>query len=115
MNMVATQAGVTLESLEYHSESDTHRARYDRGTTPPSLAVVASLSEVLDAPPDDLEQLHDAVDGDALNELLRTRKSTAGEISVRFTVEGRSITVRNDGVISITPSERDEDGSGSGE
>ena len=113
--MVATQAGVNLESLEYRPESDTHRARYDRATTPPSLAVVASLSEVLETPPSDLEPLHYAVDGDALNELLRVRESTDGDVSVRFTVEERSITVRNDGVISITPSERDEDRCGSGE
>ena len=50
--MIATQAGVNLESFEYRPETDTYWTQYDQGTTPPSLAVIASLSEALDTPPD---------------------------------------------------------------
>ncbi|WP_299233003.1 HalOD1 output domain-containing protein [Natronomonas sp.] len=111
MSRVTTRAGVDLESFEYHPESDTHRARYDRGTTPPSLAVIASVSKALNVGPTELEQLHYAVDSDALDELLRGREQTEREVSVRFTIEEHSITVNDRGVISITPSERDTDGS----
>jgi transcriptional regulator with XRE-family HTH domain len=92
--MVATQAGIDLESFEYRSESDTYRTQYDQGTTPPSLAVIASLSKALDTPPVELEPLHEAVDGDALDELLRIRETADGDISVTFTFAGHSITVR---------------------
>lgn len=100
--MVATQAGVTLQSFEYRSESDTYWTQYDQETTLPSLAVVASLSKALDTPPNDLKPLYDAVDSDALNELLRIREPMEGDISVTFTAEGHSITVHSYGAVSIT-------------
>lgn len=106
--MITTQAGVDLKSFEYSSESDTYRTQYDQATTDPSLAVIASLSKALETAPCELEPLHDAVDGDALDELLRVREPMDGDVSVTFTAEEHSITVQTDGIVSITSSEHNE-------
>jgi hypothetical protein len=67
------------------------------------LAVIASLSEALEIAPADLGPLHHAVDGDALNKLLRVQGSPDGDVSVTFTAEGHTITVHNNGSVSLTP------------
>ena len=106
--MSTTQTGVWLESVEYHRESETYRAQYDQDTTSPSMAVIASLSDVMDRDPTELEPLHASVDTGALNALLRVRDTTDGDISVTVTVAKYAITVYSDGVVAIDPPGHDQ-------
>lgn len=96
-------ASVELETVEYHQESETYRARYDRDAISASMAVVASLSDVMDTDPAELEPLNRSVDTGALDELVRARDTTNGDISVTFRVEEHAITVYSYGVVAIHP------------
>lgn len=44
--MIETQAGIELESMEFHRDSKTYRVQYDQNTISPSMAVVASVTNV---------------------------------------------------------------------
>ena len=105
--MIATPIGVELDSETYHQESETHRFKYDQETVPPSMAVVAALSEVVDRDPMELEPLHEYLDADALDELVRVRGTTDGDISVTVTREEYTITVHSYGTVSIAPLRHD--------
>ena len=63
----------------------------------PSPDLLVELVEILDAHglASDSYQLHDAVDVEALERLLA---SSAGDVEVRFTVEGIQLAVTQDGV-----------------
>ncbi|MXV60779.1 hypothetical protein GS429_01570 [Natronorubrum sp. JWXQ-INN-674] len=101
--MIATRAGVELESVEYHRESETYRAQYDQDTTSTSMAVVAALSDVTDRDPTELEPLHASIDTGALDELVHLRDATNGNLSVTFTIAEYAITVYSYGVVAIGP------------
>ena len=101
--MAATIASVELEPGEYHRESETYRAQYDQETTSASMAVVASLSDVMNVDPFELDPLAASVDTDALDELLRVRGTTNGTVHISFAFEGYAITVSSDGVVEIVP------------
>lgn len=105
--MAATLANVELETGEYHRESETYRAQYDRDTTSPSMAVIASLADLMDKDPTALEPLHATVDTDALDVLMRGRDARDGDISVTFTIAKYAITVYSYGVVAIAPPGRD--------
>ena len=105
--MIATQTGVELESETYQRDSETYRFEFDQDTTSASMAVVAALSEVIDRDLVELDPLHDIVDADALDELVRVREPTDGEISVRFTVAEYAITVYSDSIVTLAPSGHD--------
>ena len=104
MAVTSTKTGVTLESLKFWPNSETYRVQYDQETTPASMAVLATLSEVMDVDPIELEPLHYALGTDALDELLRNQGTRNGAVNISFTFEGYAITVSNDGVVAITPS-----------
>ena len=101
--MMATQAGIELESFEFQQDSETYRAEYDQETTSASMAVVASLSEAMDSEPTELEPLYASVDTGALDDLVRVSGTGNGNISVTFTVEKYAITVSSYGVVTIAP------------
>ncbi|WP_435185734.1 HalOD1 output domain-containing protein [Halobellus sp. EA9] len=63
----------------------------------PSPDLLVEIVETLEAHglPTDSYQLHDAVDVEALEQLLA---SSAGDVEVRFTVEGIQLAVAHDGV-----------------
>jgi len=96
-------SGVGVEAVEYHQDSATVRTRFDQEKTPASMAVIATLADVMDADPVELDPLYSTVDPDALDELVRVRAVTPGDIRVTFTHEGHTITVHSYGVATITP------------
>ena len=85
----------------------TYHVWYDAATYEPvSTAVLFAVSSVLDAEPDDLEPLADAVEPDALNELCvhwRRREPPAADGSVSFSFAQCRVTVWADGEIVIDP------------
>lgn len=105
--MTVSLASAELESLEYHRDSATYRAEYDPDATSTSMAVVASLSEVMGVDPIELDPLGAFVDTDALDEIVQVRGRTNGDRSVTFTVEGYEITVYSYGFVVLAPSEHD--------
>ena len=103
--MDATVSGVEVESVEYSQESGTVRTQFDQVKTPASMAVIATLAEVIDTDPVALNPLYSTVDPEALDALSRVRNETDGDTHTTFTDEGHEISVHSDGVITITLSE----------
>lgn len=60
--------------------------------------VVRSVAEAIDADPAELPVLYEAIDPDALDAAVRTMSSG----TVSFPYAGHSVTVRNDGTVSVT-------------
>ena len=88
----------------------TVRAQYDWAVTPPPTAVIETIAAALDRETTALEPLYEPVDPDALNALLRSNGSstTPDDLTVRFTVADRQITVHDSGdvVVRADPLER---------
>ena len=115
--MNATVSGVGVEAVEYSQESGTVRTLFDQEETPASTVVIATLADVMDTDPVELNPLYSTVDPDASDALVRVRNGTEEDIHVTFTHEGHAITVHSYGVITITkehdlPSEKLERGAG---
>ena len=102
VDMDAVLSGVGVEVVEYHQETATVRTQFDQEKTPASLAVIATLADVMDADPVELDSLHSTVDPDALDTFVRIRHGTDGDIHVTFTHEGHAITVSSYGVVTIS-------------
>lgn len=103
--MVATEAGVELESFEWNAKTGECKARYDRETTSASLGVVATLSKLREVCPTDLEPIQSYVDTDSLDVILE-HPGVAEEISVTFPVIGYVVTVEGSGDVTVTADER---------
>lgn len=103
--MRTTQAGFELRSGTYHPESGTHRFEYDPDATPPSMAVVAALSEVTGIDQFELEPLGATVDTDALDALVRVGDARGSDLRVTLSREGHTVTVASNGVVTVGPSE----------
>ena len=103
MNVEVSAIGV--DAVEYHQDSGTVRTLFNQDKVDPSMAVIATLAEVMDADPVDLDPLHSTVEPDALDALVRVRDGTTGDIHISFTHEDHAITVFSYGVITITPGE----------
>ncbi|AGN00870.1 hypothetical protein L593_04605 [Salinarchaeum sp. Harcht-Bsk1] len=101
--MAVTASGIEVEAVEYSQDSVTVRTQFDHEKTPASMAVIATLADVLDTDPAALEPLHSTVDTDALDALVRVRPESNGDTQVALSHEGYSITVHSHGVITITP------------
>jgi hypothetical protein len=101
--MSTSVSGVEVEAVEYSPKSGTVRTQFDQEKTPASMAVIATLADVLDTDPAELDPLHSTVDTDALDALVRVRNGANGDIHVAFTHEGHAITVHSYGVVAITP------------
>lgn len=100
--MNAQVSAIEVDAVEYHQDSGTVRTLYDQDSIAPSIAVIATLAEVMDTDPVDLDPLHSTVEPDALDELGRFRIGTTGDIHVSFTHEDHAITVSSYGVVTIT-------------
>jgi hypothetical protein len=64
----------------------------------PAIAVVEAVSAVTGQDPTEMSPLHDAVDADALNELIRTGDG----VCVTFSYGGTTVTVESDGSVVVT-------------
>lgn len=99
--MDAEVSGVGVNTVEYHHETAAVRTQFNQERTPASMAIVATLAEVMDVDPVELEPLHASVDPDALDALVRVRNGMDGDIHVTLTHEGYTITVSSYGVVTI--------------
>lgn len=79
------------------------RTTFDQEKTPVSLAFVATLAEMMDVDPVELDPLHATLDPDALEAIVRVRPGMEGDTQISFTHEDHAITVYSYGVITITP------------
>ena len=88
-------------------EPESHDVRcvvtFDPTDGRPSEAVVTAVAAVLEADPDELSPLYDAVDPGALNDLVEhaQRAAADGTHLVWFTYEGFDVGVSSDGRIRI--------------
>ncbi|WP_440763751.1 HalOD1 output domain-containing protein [Natronorubrum sp. DTA7] len=101
--MDVTVSGIGVEAVEYFQESGTVRTQFDQKKTPASIAIIATLADIMDTDPVELDPLHSTVDSDELEALVRVRNGTNGDTHVTFTHEGHAITVHSYGAITITP------------
>ena len=101
--MGTTISGIGVKAVEHAQGSRTVRTQFDQEKTPASMAVVATLAEVMDTDPVELDPLHSTVDADELDALVRVRNGTNGDTHAAFTHEGHAITVHSYGVITIRP------------
>ena len=97
--MIVTPGGVELSPVERPPASDGRHFEYDPDATVAGMAVVAALSEVLQADPTTLEPLQRTIDVDALDTLL----SSSDAVEVTFPFADRTVTVTADGVITVRP------------
>ena len=100
--MATTVSGVEVEAVEFSQEAETVRCQFDQEQTPASIAVIATLADVLDVDPVELPPLHYSVDTDALDALARVRAGMNGDTHVTFTHDGHTITVHSYGMVAIT-------------
>ena len=105
--MDATVSGVGVEAVEYAQEIGTVRTQFNQAETPASVAVIATLADVLDTDPVELDPLYFTVDPDELDAVIRVRNETDGDFHVTFSHEGHEITVHSYGVIAVTPAEHE--------
>jgi len=83
VDMDGVVSGVGVKSVEYHPDSSTVRTQFDTEKTSASLAVTATLADAMGVDPVEMDPLHSTVDPDALDDLLRVRTGTDGDIHVR--------------------------------
>lgn len=101
--MVLTQAGVGLHSVDHDPDTGSYRATFDESTTPPSLALVATLSTALDAEPTEIDPLYETVDPDAIDELLTEPDPSADPVTVSFHIERYEARLSSTGLIHLHP------------
>ncbi|QLD87106.1 hypothetical protein HWV23_15700 [Natronomonas halophila] len=103
--MVTTPAGVELQSFEDSPASGAYLARYDSNATSASMAVIATLSMVMDRCPTELAPLQSAVDTDALDAIFRESDTSGSGVSVTFSVPKHTVTVGSSGTVTVTKPE----------
>lgn len=83
----------------------TARSRYDWEAVPPSTAVVETVLEAQGAETSDLDPLHDTLDPDALDAIIRGPGPGYGppETSVSFVFAGRRVTIHRTGEVVVEP------------
>lgn len=101
--MTSSQTGYEVHSETRRPTSETARFQYDRATTPPSMAAVTALAEVMDVEPTELKPLQEAVDTDALDALAVVEGPTNGDVRTTWQQEGYAITVHSHGMVAIDP------------
>lgn len=73
---------------------------------PPASQVIHAVAAASGVPPDRLDPLYETVDPDALNRLFPS--DAASEAAVHFRYAGHDVTVRSDGIITVTPPRLEE-------
>lgn len=73
------------------------------GDRPPAVAVAEAVASFTGRPPAELRPVEDAVDADALNDLVRSWRECDAEVdgSLVFTDGGCTVTVHSDGDIVV--------------
>lgn len=104
--MSVTHDGFELESVEHHAASGTYRFEYDHDETPPSMAVVQALSEVMDVDPTRVRPLASSVDADALDDVIAPRTGVDAAVEVTVTHDGYDVTVDSQGTLTVVPAGR---------
>lgn len=97
----AVLEGIGAGTLE-QSAPGTYRTRFDRRHVPATVAVAATIADVLDVPATEVAPIHRSVDADALDELVDHGTSENDAPSVTFEHESVWVTVDGDGVITAT-------------
>jgi hypothetical protein len=98
--MATTSAGISLTSVTYCEETETHRAMYDPERTRPAMAVVAAVASARDVFPEVLRPIYDSIDTDALNSVVGG--ATGDPVTVSFSFEGYAVTVTSAGVVELS-------------
>lgn len=101
--MEAGVSGIGVEAVEYQQDSGTVRIQFEHAQTPASLAVIATLAEMLNTDPVELDPLHATIEPDALDAIVSAHNGMTGDIHVSFTHEDHEVTVSSYGVVTITP------------
>jgi len=79
------------------------------GDTSVTYSVVKEVAEQKDVPPEELRPLSDVVDPEALDTLFTAAPGTGHrEGRVSFAYEGLSVTVDQNGSVSVTAGKRDK-------
>lgn len=99
--MDITESGVNVEGVEYFQESQTVRVQFDATMTSPSMAIIATVGDIMETDPVTLPPLHSIIDAEALDMLAQVRNRSNGDVHISFTYEGYDICVHSYGVISI--------------
>lgn len=97
--MLTTASGYQLTSGTYLPELDTHRFEYDEAQTPPSMAVVAALTETTGRHSTAFAPLQTHLDASALDTLLSSEEF----VEVEFSMVYHAVTVDSDGGLDIAP------------
>jgi len=97
--MITTPSGYQLTPGTYLPERDTHRFEYDGAQTPPSMAVVAALTETTGQGPTAFAPIQTRIDASALDTLL----SSEAFVEVEFSMADHDVTVDSDGGLDIAP------------
>lgn len=79
------------------------RAQYEWSSTTPSTAVVETVAVAANCEPEALDPLYNYIDPDALDVIIRSRKSssTGDDATVSFVFDGQRITVHSSGEVVV--------------
>jgi hypothetical protein len=102
--MVTTPAGVELQSFEDSPASGAYLARYDSNVTSASMAVIATLSLVMERRPTELLPLQSVIDTDALDAIFCEPDTSGAGVSITFPVAKHTVTVSSPGKVSVSES-----------
>jgi len=84
------------------SSGTTEHARYSwTETETPSIGVVEAVAAATERDATDLPRLADAVDPDALNELLGGTEAGDNDVRVSFEYADTTVTVRSAGTVAV--------------
>lgn len=90
--------GPTDATVDYNSETGTHRGYFDPDSEPVSDAIVRVLSTVSEGESGELRPIDDVVDPIVLDALVRERR---GEFQFRFEHEGYTVLVMSGGELLV--------------
>lgn len=93
-------------AVEYDSDTGVYRTSFARSTESVPLAVVSTVAMVAETPPTELPPLQSVLDTQALEQIADPNtpgSRTRAEVS--FRLDDHTVTVYNDGVISVRPPE----------
>lgn len=85
------------------------RAEYDWSSTRPSTAVIETVATVVDREPTAIEPLHESVDPDALNALVRSSggPTNADTVTVSFVFAEQRVRIHGTGELVVPSNEPD--------
>lgn len=94
-----------FDSFEYEADGHVFRATWPSNVTDSSTAVVSAVAVATDTDPMAIGPLHDAVDTDALDDILARDGAGDSDVEVAVTVDGHDVTVGSGGTLTVRPPE----------